>query len=100
MPKKQPKYNPPFIECDFHEGPQRSYAICKCVMEYKEPVAAVDPASDTEIGGIACSADHRKMPVEHYRLICEGCAIQRGFVRAPGSNIVPTHKKFNELKKS
>jgi hypothetical protein len=92
-----PKYERPFVECDFHKGPQRSYVICNHVMFEKAPVCHVDPATDTEIGAIVCDKEHEES-AEGLSLICEGCAIAHGFIPDPNpdASIKMVHRSVND----
>lgn len=76
------KYDYPFCECDHHPGRQRSYCVCNHVFD-GVPVAEVEMASDSDAGVILCrDCIGKKAKVEYFKLVCEGCAIDRGFLIA------------------
>lgn len=84
-PRKSPgKYIYPFLECDHHEGPQRSYAVCKHVMDIGvDAIKQIDPATDEGMGVIwceSCSTKESGPSVDDFRAVCEGCCKKLGYV--------------------
>lgn len=77
----RPKYHYPFLECDHHAGPQRSYVICLHVMNGAKPYR-VELATQDNSGLLVCSACYwrRKKKIEMFRCVCVGCATARGFL--------------------
>jgi hypothetical protein len=55
---QSPHYLYPFVECDVHAGPQRSYLVCEHVAKDGEPPALIVPAGIDEPGQILCDRDH------------------------------------------
>jgi hypothetical protein len=77
------KYEYPFVECNSHPGPQRSYIICPHVHTMARPPDYVQLADDEDAGTITCYecrpdrlSDKAKV-VESFRVVCQGCAVAR-----------------------
>jgi hypothetical protein len=74
------KYPYPYLECDRHSGPQKSYAVCTCVATGAAPVETIDPPSEEHSGIIVCPkhADDELWKMEDWCVICAGCAEKNG----------------------
>ena len=83
--RKSPgKYIYPFLECDEHAGPQRSYGVCVHVLkDGMSVIKQIQPADDENMGMILCEPCTNAgagIRLEDFRAICEGCCKKLKFV--------------------
>lgn len=50
------KYQYPYIECNFHEGPQLSYLFCRHLLKDFNLVDTPELATETEVGTLLCTS--------------------------------------------
>ena len=72
-------YPPPFVVCHNHRL-RRGYCLCVHVAA-GQPAQRVELSEGEDPGMILCTED-LDHTADQFILICEGCAIERGFVKA------------------
>jgi len=79
----------PNVLCDFHTLPEPGYVVCVHAMA-GAPVHGVDPATETDMGIIACTAcgprlQADEMPREEFKrtfqTVCAGCCRLKGWIK-------------------
>lgn len=84
MPKDngtKSRYGYPFVECDNHPGRQKAYCICKHVLNEDPGVTwETEMATESSLGSIGCPKCLGQPQVDDLVLICESCALERGFL--------------------
>lgn len=76
--------NYPFIECEEHEGLQRSYIVCRHVSEENTPVYHFVKCSDSDMGEILChrcSSQTGPKKLGEYTVCCESGANEHGWTK-------------------
>lgn len=68
------------VHCDIH-GPQRGYVICMCCLQFRTPVAHVEPPATGKLGEILCKRKGKHETFE-LRLVCHKCAEAASLLKA------------------
>lgn len=72
------------VRCPSH-GERPGYVICRCILEgcdVREVIPCRQPfEGPRDLGQILCG--NPEHGIREYRLICDECAVEKGFVKAP-----------------
>lgn len=73
------------VSCDRHGKGRSGYVACLHVVDGGEPAVHAIPPSGVgdmgKIGSIACARGYDAHDVDELTLVCERCAIEKGWVR-------------------